>query len=223
MKFIISESRPNKAIDAFFDLKLKDKRVVSFEYRGVEKTVWLVDEKVVAFYVGNRFYLDEDIMETFMSIFSMNQYTARHELERYLKEKHNLDVIYPRLDDVRGIQAMYNQYKLNKIIYSYLESKFKPKEFYNMKDSLGGYSYTTCWIANKKVIGYFGKEDDDFKIFFIDRNIFDDIRQKFSLSFGDTRDIIRWYLHENHGIKVNSVLDMDLENKQKKYDDLTNF
>jgi hypothetical protein len=94
MKYIITESQYNKAIDKFISKQFEGFEEVRIPRYGL--VVWVKDGKIVAeiLNVGDRgdyFFVDKDIFNSIEDMFGLNDYKeVRLTIEHWLEKNHNL-------------------------------------------------------------------------------------------------------------------------------------
>ena len=94
MKYIITESQYNKAIDKFITKQFEGSEEVRIPRYGL--VLWVKDGKIVAeiLNVGDRgayFFVDRDIWESITDMFGIDDYKEiRLNVENWLENHHNL-------------------------------------------------------------------------------------------------------------------------------------
>jgi hypothetical protein len=94
MKYIITESQYNKAIDKFITKQFEGFEEVRIPRYGL--VLWVRDGKIIAeiLNVGDRgdyFFVDKDIFNSIEDMFGLNDYKeVRLSVENWLEKNHNL-------------------------------------------------------------------------------------------------------------------------------------
>jgi len=94
MKYIITESQYNKAIDKFISKQFEGFEEVRIPRYGL--VIWVKDGKIVAEILnigdkGDYFFVDKDIFNSIEDMFGLNDFKeVRLNVENWLEKNHNL-------------------------------------------------------------------------------------------------------------------------------------
>jgi hypothetical protein len=98
MKYIITESQHDRAIDRFITYQLEPYEVKEFK-RYPTSTFWVKDGEVVASVDKERnlFWLHEEIWRSITSMFSLDGIETSHVIKKWLDKHYGVEELSPRI------------------------------------------------------------------------------------------------------------------------------
>lgn len=113
MKYTISESRLDKAVDAYLDTKFTPNEIVEFDYAPRRRRFFVVNGAVLGEWDLDSFWVDEDIVRLLRIIFSFDdEDDALKKIRGYLQRNQfiddNTDVYILEMSIIN--QQIYDEY-----------------------------------------------------------------------------------------------------------------